>query len=362
MSNSDYKYEKKETAKLEIELKIEVGRERFQKEKSKVFEELSKNVEMSGFRKGKVPKNLVESKLGPKLFEETLNHMLPEITVEILTKENLVPITRVEYQVTKVSDEGAEYTARFALYPDIKLGEFTKIKVKKEVLKIEDKEVNEVVKNMFEDYKKKEEQKVEGESKDTRAASSTKKAVEEKMDDEWAKKLNLGVVDMAGLKELTKKQLEVYKDRANNEKYVSDIIMEAIKLSKIEVPNALVEQELDRRELDYKRRIENLGLKVEDYLRSQNVTMEKLREDWKKDAKNKIEVELLLVEIARTNDLKVAAEEIESEVEKVTEQELKDFYGSESGRNYIRNVMLQQKALNFLVHEVDHHNDPNHKH
>ncbi|HEC64162.1 MAG TPA: hypothetical protein ENI23_02580 [bacterium] len=377
-----YEYTKKEKGDLGLDLEIKVSGKRFQREKDKVFAGLAKDIEISGFRKGKAPKNLVEAKLGANLFEETLNHLLPEVTVEIIQKEELLPITRVEYKVQEVSDSGVKFTASFTLYPEIKLGDFSKIKVKEESISVDDKEVDEVVKKMFEDYRKAQEAKDSSSSKnekgpDSRAVSlegpreknrsrikSGNKGKETqsspltahsslKMDDEWAKKAGLGVNDMKGLKEKIKKQLDEYKQKMNKDKYVNDIITEAIKLSKFEVPSALIDQELDRREADYKNRIENLGLKIDDYLKTQKVTMKELRKQWEEDARKKVQIEMLLVEIAKEENLNVGDEEIDKEIELIQEKKLKDFYSSDRGRSYIRSVVSQQKAVKHLLDIVE---------
>lgn len=352
-----YTYKRKDLGKLKVELEVEVGGERFKEEKGHVFNHLAKTIEISGFRKGNAPKNLVEAKLGAKLFEETINHLLPEVTVEIIGEEKLTPITHVEYKVSKVSDNGLTYTASFSLYPEIKLGDFKKIKLEKQSDEVKDDEVEKVLKQMFEEHKKREEEKVEKkDGGDTRATSSIKTKKEKKeveMNDEWAKKTNMGVNNIKELKDKVKEQLKLLKARNSREKYISDMVLEAVKLSKVELPDALVDQELDRREADYKGRIENLGLKLEDYLKSQKVTMEDLRKQWKEDAEKKVKVELLLVEIGRQNQLKVEDPEVEKELTAIQDKNTKDFYSSERGRNYIRSVILQQKAINYLLDIVE---------
>ncbi len=352
-----YTYKKKDLGKLQVEIEVEVSAERFKEEKGHVYGHLAKDIEISGFRKGNAPQNLVEAKLGAKLFEETINHLLPEITVEILQQENLNPITQVEYKVAKVSDGGLTYSATFSLYPDVKLGDFKKIKVKQDSNEVPDAEIEKVVKQMFEDSQKREEEKSKPEAGDSRAVSTkkkkTSKKAEVKMDDEWAKKMGMEVSSLADLKKKVKEQLEAYKEKTNREKYISDIVLEAVKLSKIEIPDALIEQELSRREADYKARIENLGLKIDDYLKSQKVTMEELKKQWRDDAEKKVKVELLLIEVGRQKQLKVEEPEVEKELSGIQDQNTKDFYASERGRNYIRSVILQQKAINHLLEIVE---------
>ncbi|MBN1915926.1 hypothetical protein JW796_02965 [Candidatus Dojkabacteria bacterium] len=358
-----YTYKRKDLGKLRVELEVEVSGERFKEEKNHIYGQLAKTVEISGFRKGNAPKNLVEAKLGAKLFEETINHLLPEVTVEIIGEEKFTPITRVEYKVAKVSDDGLSYSAFFSLYPEIKLGDFKKIKLEKQSDEVKGDEVEKVVKQMFEEHQKRAEEKTGKSDKgDSRATSIAKiekgkkgkeKKKELEMNDEWAKKTNMGVESIKDLKEKVKEQLRHLKTRNNREKYISDLVLEAVNISNIDLPEVLVDQELDRREADYKGRIENLGLKLEDYLKGQKVTMEDLRKQWKEDAVKKVKVELLLVEISRQNQFKIEDLEVEKELASIQDKNTKEYYSSEKGRNYIRSVILQQKAINYLLDIVE---------
>ena len=99
-------------------------------EKAKTFKRLSADIAVPGFRKGKGPENLLEVRLGTKLYEETINTLIPAISAEIFDTEKLEPITQVQYAVKKVTDDaGLEFTASFIGFPEFKLGDFSKIKI-----------------------------------------------------------------------------------------------------------------------------------------------------------------------------------------------------------------------------------------
>src|SRR5690606_17243718 len=120
---------------------------------------------------------------------------------------------------------------------------------------------------------------------------------------------------------------------------------QAIELSKIPVPTKLLEEEIKRREKDYTQRIENLGIKLEDFLKAQNTDIEGLRKNWEQDARLIISSDLLFLNIARAHKQAVSDEEVAEEISKVQDADLKKEYSTQQCRNKIATVLLRQKSL-----------------
>ncbi len=336
--SKDYSYKSQIGKDHDVTIDITVNGDKFKQVKEKTFTAMAKEVHIQGFRKGHAPKALVESKLGPDLFEKTLNKLLPEITVAVLEEEKLDPITQVKYEVKKVSDDGVEYTASFVRYPEIKLANFKKIKPQALKYAVEDKEVAEEVARILKMYQQ--------QNKDN---DNSKVLV---MTDEIVKSLNIGLSTKAELEDMLRKQLEHNKKHAAENEQMADIVKQAIELSSIVAPKQLVESELTRREADYTGRIEQLGLKLEDFLKTQKTSIEDLRKNWSKEAEERIKSELLLAQIAREQKLSVANDEIEKELNAMTDTKLKEQYDNFEGRRYITSLLLQQKSLQWLRDEV----------
>ena len=68
-----------------------------------------------------------------------------------------------------------------------------------------------------------------------------------------------------------------------------------IKDSKIDMPKALIENELDKMEGQFKGDIANMGLQPEDYLKHIKKTWEDLRKEWKPDAEKRSKTQLILL-------------------------------------------------------------------
>ena len=164
--------------------------------------------------------------------------------------------------------------------------------------------------------------------------------------------MKLGFDTKEKLVEQIRKELEANKKYEQEQKYISKVLEEAIKSSKITAPVALVKADTHRREHEYTDQIEKLGLKLEDFLKSQNKTLDDLKKEWDKESEKRISEELLLYEVIKANNITVSKEEIEKELDSIKDETAKKQMLTDSGIRYITTVILQQKALNFIKGQI----------
>lgn len=337
---TNYKFLEKTQEDDYTVIKLKVDSEVFVKRKDKIFNKLTKDVKITGFRPGKAPKAMLEARLGADLYENTLNDLLPEVTYEYLSEEKIDFLGRLNYEVIKVSDaEGVEYKIKFIKYPEIKLPKFSKIKVQDEKIELSEEEIDEELAKIFK-------------YKDTKDDIKEKDTAKKDITDEEVKSLGVGLNTVAEIKDLIRKQLEIQKQNLAKNKQAQEVIDQAIEMSNIKAPKSLLDAEVSKKEHDYSHRIEDLGLKLEDFLKSQKTTIEDLRKVWQDEAEKQIKTDLLLFEIAKVNELKVQNEEVNAEINSITDEKLKKQYDSYDGRNYISGIILQQKAINWLMQET----------
>ncbi len=334
-NNINYTKEKLNDGK--IRLNIEITNERFEIAKERVFERLAPTVNINGFRPGKAPKNLVMAYLGPTLFEQTLNDLVPVCTLEVLQRENLKPIDNLEYKIETVAEgTGVKYSATFTSFPDFKLVDLSKIKIKKGKVEVKDEEIQEVIKQMYEDFKK---------------VDKTKYDIG--ISDKWASSLNLGVKNLKELKKRVRKELERQKELQERDKYVSKLLIEIAEKSKFIVPSILIEKEVNRKEMEYKLRIEKIGVKLDDFLRNQKITIEDLRKGWKKEAMEDIKIEIVIMKIADEYKIEVKDEEVDQYINSIKDEKLKEHYKDQRARKYLKTILFRQKVVNTLLEKVE---------
>lgn len=133
-----------------IEITVALDAKDLKPAKEKALEKLAKEVHVEGFRKGKVPVD-VAKKFIPEndLNAETVDVAVRTTIIEAFAKNEKSPLVLPSVTVTKhVPDEVVEYTATADIVPEVKLGDFHNLGVKKPEAKVSAKNVDEVLNNI----------------------------------------------------------------------------------------------------------------------------------------------------------------------------------------------------------------------
>jgi trigger factor len=133
-----------------VELTVTLDAEDLKAAKAKAIEKLAKEVKVEGFRKGKVPVE-VAKKFIPEndLNAETVDLAVRTTVVPAFKESEKSPLVMPNVNVTKfVPDEVVEYTAVAEIMPEVKLGDYKKLGVKKDEVKVTEKDVKEILDNI----------------------------------------------------------------------------------------------------------------------------------------------------------------------------------------------------------------------
>lgn len=151
------KTKSKKVSDSRIELTVTLDADDLKTAAKKALEKLAKDVKVEGFRKGKVPID-VAKKFIPEndLNAETIDFAVRTTVIEAFRKEEKSPLVLPNVNVTKyVPGEMAEYTATADIVPEIKLGDFKNLGVKKPEAKVTDKDVQNILNNIAESFAEK---------------------------------------------------------------------------------------------------------------------------------------------------------------------------------------------------------------
>ncbi len=131
---------KKSTVKVTIKLAAEEWNEAI----NVAYQKTKGKYSMPGFRKGKVPKKVLESAYGTGVFyEDAINYAFPKYYEEVLEKEpSIEAVANPEIDVDDISEKGITLIAVVPVKPEVTLGEYKGIKFKKNVYNVSDEEVN----------------------------------------------------------------------------------------------------------------------------------------------------------------------------------------------------------------------------
>ena len=372
--------------------------------------ELSKTINLKGFRPGKVPADVIKRQFGKAVYGEVLDKILKETSSKAIDEKKIRIAGQPKLDL-KTYGEGKDlnYTLEIDELPKIKLSPIDKINYIDYEIEISEEETNKKIKeisqnqNNFKDKKDNEtategdlvafdyEASIDGKSfeggtgkntqlvlgknlfipgfdkqlegvkkKQTKDVSvklpenypkkeianknavfkckilNVKRNFPVKVDDEFAK--NLGAKDLKDLKLLISKQIQnQYKmslDMISKEK----ILDKLEKIHEIELPENLINQELE---------IISQGIKKED--------LEKNKKDREKIAKKRIKLGLILNEFGEKNNLKVGEDELKSEIQKQVQsmpgqqkQVLEYYQKNPSALTSLRGTIYEEKIINLI--------------
>ncbi|WDV46249.1 trigger factor [Clostridiaceae bacterium M8S5] len=419
------KIEKKEKNTVTLSIKVEWNE--FEKGIQKAYIKNRKRFNINGFRKGKVPRAIIEKMYGIEVFyEDAINFVLPEVYDKAIEELDLHPVDRPSIDFEDINKgEAIEFKIEVDVKPEITLGEYKGVEAVKAEYTVTDEDVLNDIKRMqeqnariievedretkdgdiltidfegsidgekfeggtaqnhsltlgsgsfipgFEDQLigKKKEEEVEVKvtfPEDYQAEElASKEAVfkvkiheiKEKelpeLDDEFAKDVSeFDTLDE--LKADSKKRLDEQADKRAKGETENNVITSVVDKVEIDIPEAMIDRQVENeiRDLDYRLRYQ--GLDVEKYLQFTNSTIESLKEQVRPNAQKIVKTELVLEEISKQEGILATDEEINNELEKMAKQykqELDKLKKNmrEEDLEYIKLGIIKSKTVDFLV-------------
>ena len=408
------------------EITISVSKDEFEKYVEHSYEENKGKFSIEGFRKGKAPRAIIEKNYGSTVFyDDAIDHLFShEYTNALDNEKEIVPVAHPEIRIDKFDDDGIVLVATVQSIPDVKLGAYKGLEIKKATGEVTDeqveKELNQARERQAryveiereakdsdfvvidftgfvdgkefeggkaEDYRLKlgshtfiegfEDQVVGmkvGEERDVNVTFPEeyfsenlkgKKAVfkvklnkvEEKVlpevDDEFASNVS-EFETLAEYKADIRKHLQENLDAKLKREDENSIIETIVKSSEIEIPEVMVENQLDEFIQDFGMRLSYQGYKLEDYLSQMKLTEKDLRDERREQATETVKTRLVLEEIVKQEKLDVTDAELDEKLKTTAEKyhkSLEEYKNNLGERNisYMKNDILMNKLLTLLT-------------
>jgi FKBP-type peptidyl-prolyl cis-trans isomerase (trigger factor) len=304
-----------------------------------------------------VPENIVVEKVGEgQILEEAADILLKEHFPKIIEQEKLDIIGRPQISITKLAaGNPIEFKATFSVVPEIKLPDYKKIsknilekeKNKEEKIETTEKEVDDVLlqirknKAHFDYHEKNPEDK-------THNHTEIKDEDLPVLDDEFAK-LAGNFKNLDELKEKIKENIVAEKKAREVEKKRAGIMEELLKNTDVELPEILVENEVQKSLAQMKDDIVRMGSKFEDYLKQAKKTEEDMKKDLRESSEKKAKIQLIFNKIAEVEKLEPNKEILENEVKEV----LKHYPDASetNARIYVSTILLNSEVLKLLENQ-----------
>lgn len=139
----------KNTNKIETnlyEIEFDVDKATFDAAVEKVYRKEVKKISIPGFRKGKAPRSIIEKMYGKGVFyEDAINEIIPSAYENAIKETEFKVVSRPEFDVVTIDDNGVILKAKFYVKPDVTLKAYKEIEVTKEIKVVTDEDINEVI-------------------------------------------------------------------------------------------------------------------------------------------------------------------------------------------------------------------------
>lgn len=135
-------------------LTITLGADELSAAEQVALTKMARDLKVPGFRKGKVPVSVAAKHVNPMaLQEQVLDNALSKAVAEAFMNEKLQALERPSVEVKKfVPNQEVEFTAEATVVPPVKLGDYKKLKAKPQAVKIEAKDVDEIIERMQQNF------------------------------------------------------------------------------------------------------------------------------------------------------------------------------------------------------------------
>ena len=144
---------KKDLPQSQIELSVILSVDEFNPYIKKATIKISQEIKIDGFRPGKAPFNILKSKIGDMTIVEEASRLAINGTMDKIIADNIdgTPVGSPQINITKLApDNPLEYKIILVLLPKIELGEYKNLKIQKEVLEVEEKEIEKMIEKLRE--------------------------------------------------------------------------------------------------------------------------------------------------------------------------------------------------------------------
>ncbi len=136
------------------EISIKIEGPAWEEALDKTFKETNANIKIDGFRKGKAPKEFFLKKYGQEsLYKEATDKVINEAYIKLLQEnKELEMVTQPDVKVKDINDEGVEFVFNITLKPEVKLGQYKNLGIKKEEVVVSEEEVEGALKETLDKY------------------------------------------------------------------------------------------------------------------------------------------------------------------------------------------------------------------
>ena len=375
-------------ASNKVKLSFDVDSAKFDEAMGKAYLKVRNQVTIPGFRKGKAPRKMIENMYGEGVFyDEAFELIFDEVYGPAVDENKIEVVDRPEIEIQEIgAGKNLKFTCEVFVKPDVTLGEYKGVSVKKETTVVSDVEVDARVEE--ERNKQATEIQVEdraviegdtvnldyagtvdgvafaggtakdqtlkigsgsfipgfeeqmigmniGEEKDLQVTFPEKYHAEElagkaavfhvkvnsitetqlpALDDDFAKDIS-EFDTLEEYKADIRAKLEAQAAEKDNNNFTNAVIEKVLENATVEIPEAMIERQIDSMMRDFEYRLMGNGLKLDDFLKYTGSDMKAFRENYRGQAEKSVKAHLVLEAIEKAEAIDATQEQIDKQLE-----------------------------------------------
>lgn len=414
-------------ASNKVKLSFDVDSAKFDEAMGKAYLKVRNQVTIPGFRKGKAPRKMIENMYGEGVFyDEAFELIFDEVYGPAVDENKIEVVDRPEIEIQEIgAGKNLKFTCEVFVKPDVTLGEYKGVSVKKETTVVSDVEVDARVEE--ERNKQATEIQVEdraviegdtvnldyagtvdgvafaggtaqdqtlkigsgsfipgfeeqmigmniGEEKDLQVTFPEKYHAEElagkaavfhvkvnsitetqlpALDDDFAKDIS-EFDTLEEYKADIRAKLEAQAAEKDNNNFTNAVIEKVLENATVEIPEAMIERQIDSMMRDFEYRLMGNGLKLDDFLKYTGSDMKAFRENYRGQAEKSVKAHLVLEAIEKAEAIDATQEQIDKQLEAFAAQTgktVEEFKASlsESDIEYFKADAIRDNCVKFLA-------------
>ena len=172
------------------------------------------------------------------------------------------------------------------------------------------------------------------------------------LDDELAKEIDEEVESLDALRAKLKEKTAEEKKTASETALRDDLVEAAARNAEIDIPEVMISSEVDRMMEEFEQRLQMQGMNLELYFQFSGQDEEHFARQMQDDAQNRVRVSLALEAIGKAENIEVAEEDINAELQKMSEQfgmDVEQIKTTLGGTTVLENDLRFTKTVEFLV-------------
>ena len=410
-----------------VKLSFDVDAATFDAAMDKAYRKVRNQVNIPGFRKGKAPRKIIENMYGEGVFyDEAFELVFDEVYGPAIDENKVEVVDRPEIELKQIgAGKNLQFTCEVFVKPDVTLGEYKGVSVKKETTAVTDEQVDEKIEQ--ERAKQATEQSVEdrpvaegdtvnldyagtvdgiafaggtaegqtlkigshtfipgfeeqmvgmsiGEEKDLDVTFPEAYHAKElagkaavfhvkvngitatelpALDDDFAKDISeFDTLDE--YKKDIRAKLEAQAAERDENAFTNAVIEKVMENATVDIPEAMIERQIDSMMRDFEYRLMGNGLKLDDFLKYTGSDMKAFRENYRGQAEKSVKAHLVLEAIEKAEAIDATQEQIDKQLEAFAAQTgktVEEFKASlsESDIEYFKADAIRDNCVKFLA-------------